>query len=123
MIRPYRADDLTAATNRFGRSARTIGARFYDAEQGAVWAPEPPDTSAWSTRLSRGGGRELLEFTIEWAGEPSASATEADVSLAARRLFEASGFRVVRAQSRVRRVVAPGHLKMIRSKDESGTGA
>jgi len=64
-IRPYRPEDLEAVVACFGRSVRTIGARWYSPEQ------------------------------IEaWARERGARSFEADVSLAARSLFERAGFRV-----------------------------
>jgi putative acetyltransferase len=47
----------------------------------------------------RGLGRELLNAACSWAGAKGAKRLEANVSLAARPLFEAVGFRVEREQS------------------------
>jgi putative acetyltransferase len=53
-LRPYTADDLNGVVDLFGRSVRGIARRDYDDEQIGAWAPEQPDTDAWTRRLGSG---------------------------------------------------------------------
>lgn len=64
----------------------------------------------------QGIGRELLLAGCAWAAEQGAQGYEADVSLAARPLFERSGFRLVREQVVERRGVAFRNCRMARGR-------
>jgi len=54
VIRAYRDEDLEAVVRCFGRSVRTIGARYYAPQQIEAWAPDPPDLLAWASRFRTG---------------------------------------------------------------------
>jgi putative acetyltransferase len=54
-VRPYRASDLEAVVELFGRSVREVGSRDHSPEQVAAWAPAAPDLAAWAQRLAGGG--------------------------------------------------------------------
>jgi putative acetyltransferase len=95
VIRTYRDSDLVGVIACFTESVRVIAGRYYRAEQIAVWAPENVDLDSWRRRLSNGG----VFVACAWCLGKNAKALEADVSLAARPLFEAAGFGVEREQS------------------------
>ena len=65
----------------------------------------------------RGVGRELLEVACSWAVSHGAHRLESEVSIAARALFEAMGFRVEREQSVERRGVRFLNFRMARNAD------
>jgi GNAT superfamily N-acetyltransferase len=54
MVREYKPGDLSAVVALFARSVREIASRDYTPAQVSVWAPQAPDLSAWSDRLSKG---------------------------------------------------------------------
>jgi putative acetyltransferase len=65
----------------------------------------------------RGVGRELLEVACAWAMSHGARRLESDVSIAARPLFEAMGFRVDRQQLVESRGVQFLNFRMTRNAD------
>jgi putative acetyltransferase len=65
----------------------------------------------------RGVGRELLEAACSWAVSHGAHRLESEVSIAARPLFEAMGFRVEREQSVEHRGVRFLNFRMGRNAD------
>jgi len=65
----------------------------------------------------RGVGHELLETACTWAAAHGARKLEAEVSIAARPLFEAAGFRVEREQFVERRGVEFRNFHMARTAD------
>jgi putative acetyltransferase len=71
----------------------------------------------------RGVGRELLEAACTWAVAHGARTLEAEVSIAARPLFEAAGFRVEREQYVVRSGVELRNFHMTRAVDAKQANA
>ena len=65
----------------------------------------------------RGVGRELLKVACTWAVARGARKLESEVSIAARPLFEAMGFRVKREQFIERRGVGFRNFRMARNAD------
>jgi hypothetical protein len=53
-IRSYTDLDLDGVLGCFRRSVHGLGARYYTAEQVAVWAPAALDVEAWRERLRTG---------------------------------------------------------------------
>lgn len=158
MIRPYRRENFEAVIRCFDESVRSIGARYYSAEQIEAWAPASPDLVAWESRLCsgevliadvngavagfvrveenglvdllyvhpaherRGIGRDLLEAACVWANRRGVATVVSEVSLVARPLFEAIGFRVEREQSVERRGVRFLNFHMVRDASDSRSG-
>ncbi|HTS51943.1 MAG TPA: GNAT family N-acetyltransferase [Burkholderiales bacterium] len=54
-VRAYRAADLAALLSVFRRSVHDVAGHDYSPTQLEAWAPEHPDSEAWSTRLEGGG--------------------------------------------------------------------
>ena len=52
MIRPYSESDLAAVANLFTDSVHHLADKYYDPDQLAAWAPQPPDLSSWAARLA-----------------------------------------------------------------------
>lgn len=50
-LRNYTASDLDAVVTIFTESVHRLSKDYYDARQREAWAPRPPVTSAWCTRL------------------------------------------------------------------------
>jgi putative acetyltransferase len=65
----------------------------------------------------RGTGRELLEVGCSWALDRGARTLRSEVSIAARPLFEAMGFRVESEQVVERRGVGFRNFRMVRNVD------
>ncbi len=63
----------------------------------------------------RGLGRELLEAALTWAEAHGVCRLESEVSMAARPLFEAMGFHVVKEQSVERKGIRLRNFRMVRS--------
>ena len=55
VVRKYEPNDLETVVGVFCRSVREVACRDYSTAQIAAWAPQPPDLSAWSARLGKGG--------------------------------------------------------------------
>lgn len=52
MIRPYSESDLEAVARLFTDSVHHLADKYYDPDQLAAWAPQPPDLSSWAARLA-----------------------------------------------------------------------
>ncbi len=51
-IRPYDESDLAAVAALFTLSIHRLAVGYYDAQQRAAWAPQPPDLQEWRRRMS-----------------------------------------------------------------------
>lgn len=52
MIRPYSESDLEAVARLFTDSVHHVADKYYDTDQLAAWAPQPPDLNSWAARLA-----------------------------------------------------------------------